>query len=181
MLPGVLRTRVGYAGGVKVNPTYRSLGDHTETFQVDYDPATVSYQELLKVFWEEHNPTTPAWSKQYMAIVFTHNEEQNRLAYESKEAEEVNRKNKIYTEIRNASRFFLAEDYHQKYYLQKVIKLMNEYRTIYPSFSDLISSRAVARANGYVAGYGDAAMLASDSDKLGLSPHGVKILSRFVK
>jgi len=71
---GVVRTRVGYTGGSTKNPTYHSLGDHTETVQIDYDPTQISFEELLDVFWDSHRPTQRAWSRQYMAAVFFHNE-----------------------------------------------------------------------------------------------------------
>ncbi len=66
----MVRTRVGYAGGTKRNPTYYNLGDHTETIQIDYDPTYVSYRELLDIFWESHDPAARPWSRQYMAVVF---------------------------------------------------------------------------------------------------------------
>ncbi|MDZ7761250.1 MAG: peptide-methionine (S)-S-oxide reductase [Desulfovermiculus sp.] len=68
----MVRTRVGYSGGKKPNPTYHDLGDHTETLQVDYDPEAVSYPKLLEVFWESHSPEQSALSRQYMAAVFYH-------------------------------------------------------------------------------------------------------------
>jgi peptide methionine sulfoxide reductase MsrA len=61
---------VGYAGGMKKNPTYRSLGDHTETVQIDFDPSVIPYGELLAVFWESHEPGSSTWSRQYMNAVF---------------------------------------------------------------------------------------------------------------
>ena len=76
----MIRTRVGYTGGRKLNPTYYSLGDHTESFQVDYDPTQISYQQLLDIFWDSHNPTRGAWSRQYRAAIFVHNEAQTQLA-----------------------------------------------------------------------------------------------------
>jgi len=83
-LPGVLRTRVGYAGGTKPNPTYRDLGDHAETVQVDYDLSKITYPELLNAFWTGHDPTHRSWSRQYASIIFVHNEEERRLAEASK-------------------------------------------------------------------------------------------------
>lgn len=71
----MIRTRVGYAGGSKENPTYYSLGDHSETIQIDYDPTQISYGQLLEVFWNSHNPTYEPWSRQYMSIIFYHSED----------------------------------------------------------------------------------------------------------
>ena len=68
----MIRTRVGYAGGTTNNPTYRALGDHAETIQVDYDPTQISYEELLEAFWTSHSPTSRPWSRQYASIIFYH-------------------------------------------------------------------------------------------------------------
>jgi len=152
-MDGVVRTRVGYAGGTLENPTYRNLGDHTETIQIDYDPTRVSYGQLLEVYWDSHNPTTQRWSRQYMSIIFYHDSEQLTLATQSKEREEDSLGRRVYTEIIPFSRFYLAEDYHQKYRLQQVAELMEELTAIYPNFADFRDSTAVARINGYVGGH----------------------------
>ena len=76
----MIRTRVGYTGGNKENPTYRTLGDHTESIEVDYDPGIISYADLLKVFWRSHDPGSRSWSRQYIAAIFYHNEEQKKQA-----------------------------------------------------------------------------------------------------
>ena len=106
----MIRTRVGYAGGTMKNPTYHNLGDHTETIQIDYDPTQISYEELLDVFWDSHNPTSRPWSRQYMSIVFYHDEEQKRSAIETRDREGSRREGVIFTEIVPASQFYLAED-----------------------------------------------------------------------
>jgi peptide-methionine (S)-S-oxide reductase len=129
------------------------LGDHSETVQMDYDPATVSYEELLETFWNNHSPQYEPYSRQYASIIFYHTEEQRRVAEDSKAREEARLGKKVYTEIRPAGTFFWAEDYHQKYYLQSQASLMREYRTIYPNIVDFVNSTAVARANGYAGGY----------------------------
>jgi peptide-methionine (S)-S-oxide reductase len=155
----VIRTRVGYAGGTKDNPTYHNLGNHTETIQIDYDPEKISYEKLLEVFWDSHHPTSKPWSRQYMSIIFYHDEEQRRLALESKESEEVRLGSKIFTEIIPFSNFYLAEDYHQKYYLQGVKELKRDFRAVYADTADFVNSTAAARVNGYVGGYGSVEML----------------------
>jgi methionine-S-sulfoxide reductase len=110
----VVRTRVGYAGGAKKEPTYRNLGDHTETVQVDYDPTIISYGELLEVFWANHDPDRQARSRQYMNVIFYHNDEQKRLAEESKAHRAARSPGVIQTAILPATEFTLAEYYHQK-------------------------------------------------------------------
>jgi len=152
-LDGVIRTRVGYAGGATESPTYYNLGDHTETIQIDYDPTQISYEQLLEIYWDSHNPTVLPRSRQYMSIVFYHNSEQRELAMEIKQLEEESSGSQVYTEIIPFSEFHLAEDYHQKYHLQQVPELMEELAVIYPNFTDFIDSTAVARINGYVGGH----------------------------
>ena len=147
----MIRTRVGYTGGNKENPTYYSLGDHTESIEVDYDPGVVSYADLLKVFQQGHNPGSRSWSRQYMSAIFYHNEEQKKLAVESLEQEEARTHKKTYTEILPASRFYQAEDYHQKYYLRQRPELIRELKAIYPADDDFVNSTVAARLNSYLA------------------------------
>lgn len=163
---------MGYAGGTTKNPTYRRIGDHTESIQVEYDPALISYQELLDAFWDGHNPTGPHFSRQYASIVLYHDETQRRLATEAKARESERRQSEIFTEIVPADEFYLAEGYHQKYYLQQYSDLVREFRTTYPDEQDFVSSTAVARANGYAAGYGTCEGLQAEIDRFGLSPRG---------
>ncbi|MFC1931236.1 peptide-methionine (S)-S-oxide reductase MsrA [Chloroflexota bacterium] len=169
---GVIRTRSGYSGGTTENPTYEHIGDHSETVQIDYDPTQTSYEELLEIFWNSHNPAAEPWSKQYRSAIFYHDEEQKRLALESKAREEARIKQQIYTAIIPASEFYLAEDYHQKFYLQLRSNLMQEFHAMYPDFSDFINSTAAARVNGYIRGYGSTEALQADLNSLGLSPTG---------
>jgi peptide-methionine (S)-S-oxide reductase len=176
----VVRTRVGYAGGDKENPTYHSLGNHAETIQIDYDPARISYSELLDLFWASHSPTSRPWSSQYASIIFYHDEEQKRLAEESLAREEEQRGKPIYTEIVPLDRFYLAEDYHQKYRLQGDRVLSAEFEAIYPDIEDLIGSTAAARVNGYLGGNGSLGQLESEIDRLGLSPEGQEHLREAV-
>ena len=116
-MDGVVRTRVGYSGGKKKDPTYRSIGDHSETIEIDYDPTRISYKKLLSVFWHSHNPTQRSWSQQYKSAIFYHNEEQESLAIASRnelqDSGEYSRD--IVTEIAPASTFYMAEEYHQQY------------------------------------------------------------------
>jgi peptide-methionine (S)-S-oxide reductase len=125
-LPGVISTRVGYTGGNSVNPTYQDVctdrTGHAEAVEVDYDPAKVSYEQLLNVFWENHDPTQlnrqgPDWGTQYRSVIFFHSPEQETAANNSKKAlEQSGRFSKpIVTEIVPAATFYEAEDYHQQY------------------------------------------------------------------
>lgn len=128
-LPGVKETSVGYAGGTIENPTYEDVCSdrtgHAEVVQVSYDPKEISYEKLLNVFWENHNPTTPNRQgpdvgTQYRSVIFYHNDDQKNIAEKSKEELEKSGKfkNPIVTEIVDAKPFYKAEEYHQRY-LQK--------------------------------------------------------------
>ena len=126
--PGVWSTAVGYAGGYTPNPTYREVCSgatgHTEVVRVVYDPAQVSYETLLKVFWENHDPTQGMRQgndvgTQYRSAIYTHSPEQAAAARASKESYEAALREagygEITTEIREAPPFYYAEDYHQQY------------------------------------------------------------------
>jgi peptide-methionine (S)-S-oxide reductase len=164
----VLRTRVGYTGGTQENPTYHRLGDHIETVEMDYDPGVVSYEELLKVFWQSHNPRSRPWSRQYLSAIFYHNEAQKQLALETRDREALTRGGKIHTEIVPAAKFYRAEDYHQKYYLRMKPELVRILRSIYPSEEDFDNSTIAARLNGYVAGQVGLAAIEAELGELGL-------------
>lgn len=165
----MVRTRVGYTGGGTRNPTYHDLGDHTETLELDFDPAVTSYERLLEAFWSSHDPTRPAWNRQYMAAVFYHSAEQERLALESTVRLAPRVRGQITTQILPAEAFYLAEDYHQKYYLQNARPLMVEFRRMYPHFPDVIRSTAATRVNGYLAGAGTPEELEADLPGFNLS------------
>ncbi|OWZ84080.1 methionine sulfoxide reductase [Natranaerobius trueperi] len=171
-----MRTRVGYAGGEKDNPTYHSLGDHTETVELDFDPNQISYKELLNIFWESHHPTVKSCPKQYMSIILYHNEKQREQILETKKDKEDKLSTRLYTEIQSYSKFFRGEDFHQKFYLQKYPELMDELKNFYNSFRELVDSTAAARINGYLAGYGSENDLLKDLPLLGLSERGQKYL-----
>lgn len=123
---GVRATTVGYSGGTRKDPTYQDVctgtTGHAETVQVEYDPAEISYDQLLDVFWNIHDPTTlnrqgPDIGSQYRSAIFFHTPEQEAAARASKERlEEGGRHNDpIVTEITPASEFYPAEEYHQGY------------------------------------------------------------------
>lgn len=125
---GVSSTMVGYTGGAFENPTYEDVCSgttgHAEAIQVEYDPSITSYEDLLMIFWSNHNPTTlnrqgPDVGEQYRSAVFYHTQEQESVAQKMKEKlqdEAMKRFGKeIVTEIKPVSTFYKAEEYHQKY------------------------------------------------------------------
>jgi peptide-methionine (S)-S-oxide reductase len=176
VLRGVVRTRVGYAGGRHPYPTYKNLGDHTETVQVDYDPRQISYDELLEVFWASHNPGILPWSRQYLNVIFYENDEQRRKAESTRARLAAASGKPVFSAILPATSFTLAEDYHQKYYLRQVPELLEEMRRYYPSLSGLVNSTVAARLNGYLAGFGTSTQLEAELPLLGLSTQAQEIL-----
>jgi peptide-methionine (S)-S-oxide reductase len=125
-LDGVISTAAGYSGGTMQDPAYEDVctGEtgHAEAVEIEFDPATVSYAELLDIFWSIHDPTTlnrqgPDMGTQYRSAVFFHTEEQERLARESKAGLENSGRcmDSVVTEITPASTFYRAEEYHQRY------------------------------------------------------------------
>jgi len=125
-IPGVISTRVGYIGGKTENPTYKDVctdrTGHAEAVEVEFDPGKVRYDDLLEVFWENHDPTQvnrqgPDWGTQYRSAIFFHTPEQKALAEASKATlEKEHRYSKpIATQIVPAVQFYAAEEYHQQY------------------------------------------------------------------
>lgn len=171
-----MRTRVGYAGGQSQNPTYHQLGNHTETVEIVFDSDLISYEELLDEFWRDHNPTTPAFSKQYKSVIFYHSEAQREAAEQGKARREAQSGKTVYTEILPAPEFWPAEDYHQKYMLRRFGPIASEYYTIYPDAAEFRDSTAVARVNGYLGGYGNSEDLDNELPSLGLSPEAQQML-----
>jgi peptide-methionine (S)-S-oxide reductase len=129
-MPGVLETAVGYIGGDKVDPTYEEVctgtTGHAEAVQVVFDPDQVEYAQLLQIFWDNHNPTTPNRQgpdigTQYRSAIFVHDDEQKVAAESSRTAMDQSGRfrSPIVTQIRPAARFFMAEDYHQQYFAKR--------------------------------------------------------------
>ena len=130
-LDGVSSTISGYAGGKKKNPTYEEVSagntGHTEVVQITYDPKKITYEKLLEVFWPNIDPLTANRQfcdigSQYRTAIFYHDENQKRLAEESKKALGKRFKEPIVTEIVAAAEFYPAEDYHQDYYVKNPLR-----------------------------------------------------------
>ncbi len=149
----MVHTVAGYAGGTSVNPTYHDLDGHTETTQIRYNQTVISYERLLEIFWSGVEPTARVSGRQYAQVIFFHDAEQQRQAEESKQRLEEKQKRKASVEILAFKRFYAAEEYHQKYYLQQNSRLMHELKNAYPKISDLLDSTAAARLNAFVSGY----------------------------
>ncbi|XP_031258604.1 peptide methionine sulfoxide reductase A5 isoform X2 [Pistacia vera] len=154
-LNGVVRTTVGYAGGSKTNPDYRSLGDHAESVQVEYDPRLITFRELLEVFWSSHDCRQvfgqgPDVGNQYRSIIFTNGTDEFRLASLSKEKEQMKSKSSIVaTQIQKLGTFYSAEPEHQKFELKRnpfLLQLMGNLPE-----EELEKSSLAAKLNSYAA------------------------------
>jgi hypothetical protein len=121
------------------------------------------------LFWEEHDPTSRSWSRQYKAVVFYHDDDQKRLAIAGRDRLAAKLGKTIHTEVLPYSGFYAAEDYHQKYYLRGHRQLLRQFQQHYPQAADLMNSTAAARVNGYLGGHGTSAALKADIERLGLS------------
>jgi peptide-methionine (S)-S-oxide reductase len=130
-VPGVISTISGYTGGTTVNPTYEEVGSgrtgHAESVQIVYDPAKVTYEQLLDAFWHDIDPLVKDRQfcdvgNEYRTAIFVHDEEQRRLAEESRKRIEGELKARVYTEIVAAGPFYRAEEHHQDYYLKNPVR-----------------------------------------------------------
>jgi len=127
---GVISTKVGYSGGKPKykNPTYRKvcsgITGHAESIEITFDPTKTTYEKLVNVFWKNHNPTTKNRQgldigTQYRSVIFYHNQKQKEIAMKSKKEQQKKLNKEIVTEIIKATKFYPAEDYHQKYLLKQ--------------------------------------------------------------
>ncbi len=130
VIPGVVNTAVGYMGGHVDNPTYQIVcsdeSGHAEVVDIEFDPAIVSFEQLLELFWRKHNPTTlnrQGWDlgSQYRSAIFYHSEQQQQIAEQSKASLDSSGafSDPIVTEIVPAMTFWRAEEYHQQYLLKQ--------------------------------------------------------------
>jgi peptide-methionine (S)-S-oxide reductase len=130
-VPGVMETAVGYEGGQMVNPTYRDVctdeTGHAEVVELTFDPQKVSYEELVRLFFQLHDPTQlnrqgPDYGTQYRSVVFVHSPEQQATAERVKQEVQGLIRGKVVTLIEPAQTFYRAEDYHQKYLEKRGLK-----------------------------------------------------------
>jgi Peptide methionine sulfoxide reductase len=149
---GAIRTRVGYAGGRKSDPTYHNLGDHTEVFQVDYDPTVLSYQQLLSRAFENHRPNQQIRKTQYQSLILPATSEQ-RETLNTFLGERGFTADAIGTRIEPLFRFYLAEDYHQKHSLRTDPALSDVFDEIGYDDETLRESPAAAKLNGHASGH----------------------------
>lgn len=170
--PGVIRTRVGYVGGTLKNPTYRNLGDHTEAVDIDYDYTKTTYEALLDIFWESHNSTL-CHKPQYMSAIFYHDDEQKKLAEESKMKRQKSETREIVTKILPVDVFYEAENYHQKYALRNYTEIFD---SLDLEGKQLINSHVAAKLNGYLGGSGKKNMFEEEWKMFGISENVAKMI-----
>ena len=148
---GVVRTRVGYAGGTASDPTYYALADHTEVVQFEYDPEMWTYTELLDVFWENHD-WTRSQKRQYRGVILAHDDTQREIAERSRAALADRTGQSVDTAVEPLEQFYRAEAYHQKYELRTLPVVADELEELYGDA--FTASTVAARLNGFAAGYG---------------------------
>jgi len=171
-LRGVLRTRVGYAGGTTHSPTYRNIGDHTEVVELQFDPTLTSYQSLLDWFFRHHDPTIKH-KKQYQSAILYEDNIQKESAEASKVVQERRYNRVLETYIKSLDAFYQAEDYHQKYWLRCQSSILRELNL---GDRELVMSTLAAKVNAYLAGYDDFDVLKLLSTENGLSDQLVRVI-----
>ena len=152
-IDGIMRTRVGYAGGSTSSPTYESIGDHIESVQVKYDTDSITYGDLLEFFWKNHDPRAKPFSRQYSSAIFTHDTKQEKMARDSLEDIERRMKVCVSTDIIPLDIFHIAEGYHQKHGLRRNEGLFSIFWEIYGSDDRIRDSTAAARFNSIGGGF----------------------------
>ncbi|PSQ19680.1 peptide methionine sulfoxide reductase [Halobacteriales archaeon QS_8_69_26] len=160
-MDGVVRTRVGYAGGTKRNPSYHALGDHTEVLQVDFDPDELTYRDVIDRVFRAHDPNRNARKPQYQNVVLAATDDQ-AATLESYLDDRGLDAGSIATRVETLSRFYPAEDYHQKHGLRAESPILDAFRAAGYDDEDLRESPAAAKLNGHAAGHD----LSADHDAL---------------
>lgn len=178
-VPGVIRTRVGYAGGDAPRPTYEALGRHIETVQVDFDPVRVGYDDLLRLWWEGHDAFRVPHARQYRSAVFWRGEDQRRAVQAFLEARREETAGDPVTSVGPLETFWLAEAYHQKYRLRQHPGLLE----VFDGYTGrrFVDSTVAARLNGIASGAGDPGLLEREISRYGLSSEAERRLGRLVR
>lgn len=177
-LPGVIRTRVGYAGGTAKAPTYRQMGDHTETIQIDFDSEMITFEEILEVFWNNHNPfnINDYKGNQYRSLLLYANELQEETIQRVIRTRKALGKGEPATEIAPYSRFYLAEDKHQKYYLKRFPNAIEKLSALFTTQEELNNATLAARLNGLAKGYTNMERIKNEIRQWPTSPSSQKLM-----
>ncbi|MFL2104637.1 peptide-methionine (S)-S-oxide reductase MsrA [Desemzia sp. FAM 23991] len=177
-LPGVIQTEVGYAGGTSKDPTYRKIGNHSETIHLTFDPEIISYDQLVHLFWENHDAAKDRFYKerQYISILFYQNETQYKTAKEIRSEYEQAQGKEIQTEFQTFNHFYTAENHHQKYFLRRFKGATEVIKNLFPDESSFIQSTIAARLNGFVRERGKLPDIKEEITHWGLSEANTKLL-----
>jgi len=151
-LDGVVRTRVGYAGGTKPDPSYEVLGDHTEVVQVDYDPDRLCFADLLERAFDSHTPHEQSRKRQYQYVVFTESDDQQAQLRSFLDANGYDPEG-IETRLEQLSAFHVAEAYHQKFNLGGSRWATDPFETAGYSETEIRESPAAAKLNAHLGGH----------------------------
>lgn len=152
-----------------MNPTYHSLGNHTEAIEIDFAPDEISFEEILAMIWSSHNPIGAVRSSQYKSAIWYATDCQKDLILSSIQLLTQKYQRTPTTEVLPLETFFVAEDYHQKYVLQRHDTIMKKFKMYYPDFRDFIDSTAAARLNGFAYGFGSDQLFQQEQDRYGLT------------
>ena len=154
VVDGVLRTRVGYAGGDSTTPSYDDLGNHIEVFEVDYDPDLLSYEDMVHLYFQFYDATARPFSQRVTPVIYYRNAAEQVIAEDVKLSIENSSEKGIFTVIRPLEVFYLAEEKHQLSYLKQESSLYKEIREIFIEDDALLLSILASKLNGFIAGYG---------------------------
>jgi peptide-methionine (S)-S-oxide reductase len=151
-IDGVVRTRVGYAGGTKSDPSYEVLGDHTEVVQIDYDPDRVSFGDLLAQAFDAHTPYRQSTKRQYQHIIFTESDDQRAQLRAYLDTGEYD-PDRVETRLERLSQFHVAEAYHQKFNLSGARWATDPFADAGYDETDIRESPAAAKLNAHLGGH----------------------------
>jgi peptide-methionine (S)-S-oxide reductase len=168
VVDGVYRTRAGYTGGESKFPTYHNLGNHTEALQIDFDPNVISFEEVVELFWNNHNPLRQGFGRQYMAAVWYHDESQREIIDRTRESVATRLGQTVQTPVLPLDVFYLAEGYHQKYRLQQSPSLLKHFARMYSDAAAFVNSTVAARLNGFLYGYGSKELFEREREGYGI-------------
>lgn len=154
MVDGVIRTRVGYTGGKSTMPSYDDLGNHIEVIEVDYNPAVITYEGLVKAYFEYYDATVRPYSQRVKSVVFYRTNKEKRIASNIKAQVSKQVNQALFTEIDPVDVFYLAESEHQLSYLKKETSLYGEITQIFPDEELQLLSVLASKLNGIIAGFG---------------------------
>ncbi|MCZ8520373.1 MULTISPECIES: peptide-methionine (S)-S-oxide reductase MsrA [Paenibacillus] len=163
-LPGVIRTRTGYAGGTTSDPVYRAMGDHSETVEIDFDPDLMALEDILEVFWQHHRPENinDYKGRQYRSLLLYRDDTQHAAIRDAVHRRVSEGRGEPATEIAPFRAFYPAEERHQKYYLKRYPHAVEQLGRLYPTPAEFTDATLTARLNGLAKGYANLAQILAE-------------------